>query len=58
MKNIIRVLCLIIPAMVFAQSVGDLIVTEIMFDPKSSNEQDREWFEVYNTTNADIDMNG
>ncbi len=39
-------------------SPGDIVITELMFDPKSSNEQDREWFEVYNTTSADIDLNG
>jgi hypothetical protein len=58
MKTKLPILALLFGIFAFAQSPGDLIVTEIMFDPRSSNEQDREWFEVYNTTNADIDMNG
>ncbi|AGC75478.1 carboxypeptidase T [Nonlabens dokdonensis DSW-6] len=37
---------------------GDIVITEIMIDPNSSSEQDREWFEVYNTTSSPIDMNG
>ena len=36
---------------------GDLIVSEIMADP-SGSEADREWFEVYNTTNQAIDLDG
>jgi hypothetical protein len=42
----------------FAQNVGDIVITEIMIDPRGSQEQDREWFEVYNVTNAAIDING
>lgn len=38
-------------------SPGDLIVTEIMFNP-SGAEPAGEWFEVFNTTAAPIDMNG
>lgn len=38
-------------------SPGDIVVTEIMIDP-DGDERDQEWFEVYNTTNAAIDMNG
>jgi hypothetical protein len=58
MKTKLPILALLFGIFAFAQSPGDLIVTEIMFDPKSSSEQDIEWFEVYNTTNADIEMNG
>ncbi|MCK6546037.1 right-handed parallel beta-helix repeat-containing protein [Myxococcota bacterium] len=38
-------------------SPGDLVVTEIMFDP-SGTETQREWFEIYNTTSAPIDLVG
>lgn len=40
---------------------GDIIVTEIMYDPSSTpgpGDADGEWIELYNTTNADIDING
>jgi hypothetical protein len=36
---------------------GDLIVTEIMHSP-NGGDTTREWFEVYNTTAVDLDMNG
>jgi len=41
----------------FTVRVGDIIVTEVMNDP-SGTETQREWFEVYNTTAAAIDING
>jgi cysteine-rich repeat protein len=46
-------------------SKGDIIITEIMYDPEGDpvsgyevNESSGEYFEVFNTTNHDIDMNG
>lgn len=39
-------------------SVGDIIITEIMANPTVVNDGDGEWFEVYNTTGASIDMQG
>ncbi|MCB2219020.1 MAG: lamin tail domain-containing protein [Bacteroidetes bacterium] len=36
----------------------DLIVTEVMQDPLAVNDSDGEYFEVFNTTESDIDMNG
>ncbi len=41
----------------FTIGVGDLIVSEIMNDPSGSETQ-REWFELYNTTAAPIDIVG
>ncbi len=38
-------------------SAGDLVITEIMFDP-SVSESTNEWFEVYNPTGSNIDING
>lgn len=38
-------------------AVGDLIITEIMYNP-SGTEPAAEWFEVCNTTASDIDMDG
>ena len=35
-----------------------LIVSEIMQNPNAVNDSEGEWFEVYNPTNASIDMNG
>jgi len=58
MKNLILIFFALIGFCSFGQSPGDVIVTELMFDPNGSNEQDREWFEVYNTTSSPIDMNG
>ncbi len=42
---------------VFNVSVGDIVVTEIMADP-SGTENQREWFELYNTTGRTIDIDG
>jgi cysteine-rich repeat protein len=39
-------------------SSGDIIITEIMYDPSSVEDKLGEWFEVYNTTSDDINMNG
>jgi hypothetical protein len=36
-------------------SPGDILITEIMIDPNGT-ESDTEWFEIYNTTDADIDL--
>lgn len=38
--------------------VGSIIVTEIMKNPSAVGDSDGEYFEVYNTTNSDIDMVG
>ncbi|MFB6263428.1 MAG: lamin tail domain-containing protein, partial [Bradymonadaceae bacterium] len=37
---------------------GPLVVTEVMADPKGAEETDREWFEVYNTGNTAVALNG
>jgi hypothetical protein len=36
---------------------GDLLITEVMYDP-SGTEPDQEWFELYNTTNGARDLTG
>ena len=37
---------------------GDIIITEIMQNPDAVLDNDGEWFEIYNTTYEDIDING
>ncbi len=39
-------------------NVGDVIVHEIMQNPSAVSDGAGEWFEVYNTTSSDIDING
>ena len=39
-------------------SAGAVIITEIMKNPAAVGDGSGEWFEVYNTTGAAIDMNG
>jgi hypothetical protein len=39
-------------------TVGAIIVTEVMQNPSSVGDSDGEYFEVYNTTDASIDMQG
>lgn len=38
--------------------VGSLVITEIMINPKVVGDEFGEWFEIYNTTNADIPLKG
>ncbi|MCK5787376.1 MAG: lamin tail domain-containing protein [Chlamydiia bacterium] len=38
--------------------IGDLIITEVMFNPNAVSDSNGEWFEIYNTTDADINLNG
>ncbi len=40
-----------------AASPGDIVINEIMYDPKTPEDK-REWFELANTTASDIDING
>lgn len=42
----------------YSQSEGDLIITEIMNDPEAVTDANGEYFEIYNTTSSDIDLNG
>ncbi len=57
MKTKLPIIALLFGVFALAQSPGDIIVSEIMIDP-DGNERELEWFEVYNTTGAAIDMNG
>ncbi len=41
-----------------APCAGDLLITEIMADPDALADSDGEWIEVYNATDADIDLQG
>lgn len=42
---------------VSALSAGDLIISEVMITPNGDNSKN-EWFEIYNTTSASVDLNG
>ncbi len=37
---------------------GDLVISEIMFDPVATDADNGEWFEIKNVTDAPIDANG
>ncbi len=37
---------------------GDVVITEIMYDPAAVNDSDGEWFEVLNTTGGPVDLLG
>jgi hypothetical protein len=39
-------------------SPGDLVITEIMANPSAVPDGDGEWFEVFNTTGASVDIQG
>ncbi len=42
----------------YSQNPGDIVITEIMQNPIVISDDFGEWFEVYNTTSAPIDLNG
>lgn len=42
----------------FSQSPGDIVITEIMQNPSGVSDDFGEWFELYNTTASNIDLNG
>ncbi len=42
----------------FAQSPGDIVVTEFMNDSDAVSDTVGEWIEIYNSTGSDIDLNG
>ena len=35
---------------------GDILITEIMYDPDALSDTEGEWFEIYNTTDHDINL--
>ncbi len=37
---------------------GDILISELMANPAAVSDTNGEWFEIYNTTNATIDLNG
>ncbi|MCA9604235.1 MAG: lamin tail domain-containing protein [Myxococcales bacterium] len=39
-------------------TAGDLVINEIFQNPSGTTEANREWFEVYNTTTATLNLNG
>jgi len=42
----------------FLEEVGDVIITEFMVDPVVAYDDHGEWFEIYNNTGAQINLNG
>ncbi|MEN8156800.1 MAG: lamin tail domain-containing protein [Bacteroidota bacterium] len=41
---------------IICPNVGDLIISEVMQNPSAVSDANGEWFEVHNTTGADIDL--
>lgn len=41
-----------------AGGFGQIVITEIMYDPSAVNDSVGEWFEIYNTTDTAVDING
>ncbi|MBN1145413.1 MAG: DUF4493 domain-containing protein [Bacteroidales bacterium] len=37
-------------------SYGDLLITEIMYDPSALLDSEGEWFEIFNNTNSPVDL--
>jgi len=58
-KDYFLLIAIITSSLSFGQvNVGDIIITEIMQNPSAVSDANGEYFEVYNTTGAPIDMNG
>ena len=51
-------LLLLLPLVSLGQSAGDLVITEIMQNPSAVGDTEGEWFEIFNTTDAAIDIDG
>lgn len=51
-------LVVVSPSPTWAAMPGDVLITEIMKDPFKVDDINGEWFELYNTTNAPIDLDG
>ena len=37
---------------------GDILITEVMYNPKSMSDNDGEWMELYNNSGKEINLNG
>ncbi len=57
MKSIKFFIWLLLPFSLFAAQPGSVIITEIMQNPADVSDTNGEWFELYNTTDQDIDIN-
>ncbi len=57
-QTITLVISLLVCQISFSQKAGDIIITEIMNNPKAVTDANGEWFEVYNTTNNTLNLNG
>ena len=55
-KVYILILMAFLTSLSYGQNVGDVIITEIMQNPNAVSDGDGEWFEVYNTTNSEINL--
>lgn len=43
---------------VAASTYGEVVISEIMYDPATGGEENEEWVELYNPTTASIDISG
>ncbi len=39
-------------------TAGDLVVTEVMINPTTTDDARREWFEIYNASGMEVNLNG
>lgn len=46
------------PGLSLASTVSDLLITEVMANPSAVSDSSGEWFELFNPTSYDIDLNG
>ena len=56
--RIVTAVLLVLSLSVFAQSEGDVVVTEVMNNPSFVGDQFGEWFELFNNTGSAIDIDG
>lgn len=57
-KLILIATCFLLTNTAWSQSPGDLIVTEIMYNPPESGTDSLEYIEIYNSTSSNIDLSG
>lgn len=54
---VVSIVAFLSPYSIFAQS-PQLVITELMIDPKSVSDSDGEWVELYNPSDSEVDVSG
>jgi len=49
--------CLFSPN-IFAATISDLLITEIMANPTAASDSQGEWFELFNSSTESVDLSG